>query len=193
MALSLLRLRAAPPAGACSIRPVASARRAAAACPAAAALAPPPALQLLAPRRRGARAASRRAAPAGAVAKWVLIPIGTGDCTHLDTAVALPSTIVLGDAKIVVGRDLSPTVNLSLPVPTGAGACCHATSQRRGSARARVREAPSLAPRGAVTCTVIRTWACIARMLISLLPARAARSVRHARDDRRRCGRLLCD
>jgi hypothetical protein len=145
MALSL-RLRAAPLAGACCGRPAASARRAAAACPAAAALAPPPALQLLAPRRRGARAASRRAAPAGAVAKWVLIPIGTGDCTHLDTAVALPSTIVLGDNKIVVGRDLSPTVNLSLPVPTGARAQRAGSCPARGSAapgRARASAAPA--------------------------------------------------
>jgi hypothetical protein len=104
-----------------SARPCASrapARLACARAPAArsaAALRPPP--PLAAGRR--ARAASRRSA-LHAVAQWVLIPIGTGDSTHLDAPATLPPTILLGADKLVVGRELSSTVNLALPVPTGA-------------------------------------------------------------------------
>ena len=70
------------------------------------------------PRRlAGARSRGSSVCVAG---KWVLIPIGTGDCAHLDAPVSLPPTIVLGSDKLVLGRDASATVNFALSVPTGA-------------------------------------------------------------------------
>ena len=69
------------------------------------------------PRRlAGARSRGSSVCVAG---KWVLIPIGTGDCAHLDAPVSLPPTIVLGAEKLVLGRDVSATVNFALSVPTG--------------------------------------------------------------------------
>lgn len=73
-------------------------------------------------RTSARRATLRRARGVRVEAKWVLIPIGTGDCSHLEVQVALPSTVVLGESQLVVGRELSATVNLALPVPTGARA-----------------------------------------------------------------------
>jgi hypothetical protein len=77
------------------------------------------ALPLSRPRRLAA-ARSRRGSSVCVAGKWVLIPIGTGDCAHLDAPVSLPSTIVLGADKLVLGRDASATVNFALSVPTGA-------------------------------------------------------------------------
>jgi len=73
-----------------------------------------------APRRRQSTSAASRSVCVAVTAKWVLIPIGTGDTAHLDEPISMPSTIILGDNKLVVGRELSQTVNFALPVPTGA-------------------------------------------------------------------------
>ena len=85
------------------------------------------------PARRLAGARSRGNVSVSVAAQWVLIPIGTGDCAHLDAPVSLPPTIVLGNDKLVLGRDVSATVNFALSVPTGA--CGRATTHAVWGAR----------------------------------------------------------
>ena len=144
----------------------------------AAALRPPP--PLAAGRR--ARAASRRSA-LHAVAQWVLIPIGTGDSTHLDAPATLPPTILLGADKLVVGRELSSTVNLALPVPTGASR----PPGRRAQSAARASSAT-------VAFDIARCRLCAPRLTPrASRPLRRASSVGHARHDRRGCWGLLRD
>jgi len=80
-----------------------------------------------------ARAPAARAARLRVSAKWVLQPTGTGDCSHLDRPVPLPSPVVLGEEKLVIGREASGSVTLALPVPTGVSLRALALARRLGA------------------------------------------------------------
>lgn len=115
-----------------------------------------------------ARAPAARAACLRVSAKWVLQPTGTGDCSHLDRPVPLPSPVVLSEEKLIIGREASGSVTLALPVPTGASLRALALVLWPGAVG---RRRPT-------------------RLTHSL---RRAASLWHARHDRPGCGPVLCD
>lgn len=68
------------------------------------------------------------------LARWVLVPTGSGSMLHLSKPARMPQPIVLSDdTTLVVGRALSSTVNTALAVPTGTRFCVRAASVWHGA------------------------------------------------------------
>lgn len=75
------------------------------------------------------RAAGQSSGLMGAVARWVLEPVGDGDSSHLEEEVEKPGAISLEGEAFVVGR-ASDRSDIVLPVPTVSGS--HARLEKKG-------------------------------------------------------------
>ncbi|KAI5064622.1 hypothetical protein GOP47_0021292 [Adiantum capillus-veneris] len=62
--------------------------------------------------------------------RWVLQPIGDGDCNHLDEAVPLPGAIELAADAATVGR-VPEKADIVIPIATVSG--LHARLERKGA------------------------------------------------------------
>ncbi|XP_078181289.1 SMAD/FHA domain-containing protein [Carex rostrata] len=71
-------------------------------------------------RRTGLRCSASNSSSAGLSERWILEPIGDGDCRHIGYKVARPGAFEIGSSSVIVGR-VPEKADVVLPVATVSG------------------------------------------------------------------------